>query len=351
MRRRHRQVLVLAFATACLAAAPPVRAETCPEPPGTPQQPPVCTPGEPGCDGSPNGALLNHFQCYGLRGTRIDRRNVTLVDRYNSLTGQVCRLQELCVPADKDGEDPDAPDHPGTLTSYRIRRVDAFERVDGQTVTNQFGSVTVNLVAPRALLVPTALGLDGPPGSPDGAFPDGSPGGAFLDHFTCYDVRGGGNAGGPRTVTVQTRFEIVEVQVQKPWRLCVPTDKNGESPGAGEHANALLCYRTRSRGSIGRPQVFLANQFGDVTAQADQRRQLCVPSTVEGGGVPTTSTTTMATTTTSSTTTSTPATSTTADTATSTSATSTSSTSPTSSTPTSSTTTTTEDGSPLGAFL
>src|SRR5262249_31555999 len=159
------------------------------------------------------------------------------------------------------------PDHPAHLASYDIKGAGRFTPIKDQVVVNQFGSVTLDVIRPTSLLVPTAKSLTGPP----------SPLGAFLDDFACYKVepsrhngedddengndhrgfrqgfQGGGDQNGQgeddqngqgeddqngshgSTVTVETQFETVEVDVRRPRELCAPADKNGENPGAENH--------------------------------------------------------------------------------------------------------------------
>jgi hypothetical protein len=166
---------------------------------------------------------------------------------------------------------------------------------------------------------------------------DGVPQAPPLDHFQCYVIRNSTGAPKfvPRTVTVSSQIETVTLQVVRPFRLCVPADKNGEDPSAPSHPDELLCYRTQS-GHFGDERHTIDNQFGQRDVTIISRNELCVPSSAN-----------VVTTTTSSTTSSTVASTT------STSSTTSSSTSTTGpvSTSTSTTTSTTLYGSPSRAFL
>jgi hypothetical protein len=324
---KHLVLAALAVGAISLAAAPTYASSTTHTPStcgqGNSPPPTTCssgscsnsggTSGQPGGTpqvgpGSANGAILDHFQCYGLLcNRRFQKRPVTLVDRYGTTSGVLCKLRSLCAPADKNGEDPSAVDHPGHLVEYGIHKNQHLDRIKDQTVTNQFGTVMVDLVARETLLVPSSVSgafTGGGGGSADGAMVDGSANGAFPPHMTCYDVRSssGFQFDGPRTVQVQDEFETVTIIAQKPWRLCVPTDKNGETPGIENSPDGLLCYRTKSKGGLGRPSVTFDNQFGSQSARVNQRRQFCVPSQIGGGGGSTTTTTTPSSTTTTTTT-------------------------------------------------
>ncbi|HEV7733588.1 MAG TPA: hypothetical protein VGR62_15585, partial [Candidatus Binatia bacterium] len=215
-------------------------------------------------------ADVDHFQCYRARTTGFNDLPVTLSDRFGTRSVTVRSPLDLCAPANRNGEDPEAASSPDFLTSYRLSN-SGPQQVSGVTAENQFGSVALNVRSPKVLMVPSAVSQTAPPASPDGA---------FLNHFTCYDVRlaTAASAPDPGTVTVQTAFETVQVQVRKPTRLCVPTSKNGEPIVASSPEN-LLCYKAKSKGRLNpAPTLFLNNQFGQQTQRLGQRRDLCVPT-------------------------------------------------------------------------
>jgi hypothetical protein len=370
----HRIVAVLTLAAVPVLAGP-AAAQVCGN--SIVEPPEECDPsGSISCPpGSPAGAFqacgadctcpvaepLDHFQCYEGRPHQLTRvRDVTLVDQFGTQIVDVFGPTDLCAPANKNDEDPTAPDHPAHLASYAIKGHGHFTPVKDQLVVNQFGSVTVDVTKPRSLLVPTAKSLVGPP----------SPLGAFIDHFACYKVRtrdddsddddSDHNKRGRRgrdeddeededdsnvTATVETQFETVEVDVRRPRELCAPADKNGENPGAESHPDHLLCYEIKNRQKFEDRDTFLNNQFGDQSFEVKKRGLLCVPSLKNPGTttttVPTTTTTIQTTTTTTA-----PTTTTTAPTTTTTIGTTT-----TSTTATTTTTTTTIYGSPSRAFL
>jgi len=225
-------------------------------------------------------AAQRHYQCYDSRTstTFATIAGVTLADRFGGMTVDVRRPEYQCAPADVDGMDPTAPADPVHLVAHAIRQVGTrFERVRDQRVTNQFHDVRLDVVKPARLLVPTTNSLDGPPASPPGT---------GVRHFTCYKVRralGAPQAEPVGSVPVDTVFESgagpVAIDLAKPKRLCAPTDKNGEDPGAPNDPDHLLCYQTRSVGSFGEYRVFLQNQFGPQTYTIrGSRREFCVPS-------------------------------------------------------------------------
>lgn len=218
--------------------------------------------------------LVNNFQCHALRNSPFQRRAVTLTDVFGTSTSEVIRATDMCAPADTNGEDPDAPGSASYLAAYQLKQA-PFARISGRQVTNQFGSITLDIVKQRSLLVPSSFSDSGPPSSP---------GGEFLSHFTCYDVRvtSGTSRFQPRTVSVETDFEDVDVLVRRPSQLCVPASKNGETPGAPGFPESLLCYQAKAQAGAFSLPAFFSNQFGQQTSTLKERRHFCVPSELGG---------------------------------------------------------------------
>ncbi len=258
------------------------------------------------------------FQCYEVKPADFDPVPIAVQDRFGTLAYPARFPHRLCAPA---AGDPGADRH---LMGYTV---DAnVARIAGQRVATRFGSVTIDLVRPDLLLVPTAIDRQGLPL----AAPGGSP-------WQCYRVDA--SPGSPRFVPVKgvevtDGFETVVVDLEEPSRLCVPANVDGEDPSAPARADGLLCYTTQSAASFGDERVSTQNRFGADEARLIHRRELCV-LTLDPGTTTTTSTTT-STTAPSSTTSTTPSSSTT----TSTRTTSTTSTSLTTSTTVAETTTT-----------
>ena len=195
---------------------------------------------------------------------------VSLNDEFGPSTVDLIRPKRLCNPADKNGEDPSAPTDPDHLTAYKIKQRTPFIKPTNIPVTNQFGTVMVDVVRPEFLFVPTAKSLSAPP--PPLANP-------AVNHFKCYRVvRARTRVPG---VTVDDQFGTLVVSVKKPLDLCVPVDKNGE--GILDPTAHLLCYKIRQTSLPffrGIAPIFINNQFGASTISVDHLRELCVPSTV-----------------------------------------------------------------------
>ena len=271
--------------------------------------------------------LPNHFQCYEIKkGPKTPIGGVTVVDQFGSSTVTLTRSDRLCAPTDKEDEDPTAPADPDHLKGYQDTHT--RPRVLNQVITNQFGSIILDVTKPKFLLVPAAKGLAGPP------LPLVGP---TTDHFQCYKVKK--SRGAPRFaringVSAEDQFGTYTVDLVKPRWLCAPANKNGEDPTAPTHPSHLLCYKTKTQ-RFNERTVFTNDQFTSTTARLIKRWELCVPSTKSAAPTTTTSTTAAPTTTTSSTVVTTTVTTTTIVTTTT----------------TSSTTSTTLYGSPSRAFV
>ena len=119
----------------------------------------LCVPSQR--DGAASALNLDHYLCHRqTRPTpRFLRRAVTLVDDYESKTTLVLRPDSLCAPVNKDGggiKDPTTH-----LQCYRIRQVGGQFRFAPRnaTTTNQFGSGSLGVRAPRTLCVPSTKTL------------------------------------------------------------------------------------------------------------------------------------------------------------------------------------------------
>jgi cysteine-rich repeat protein len=216
---------------------------------------------------------LTHYQCYEVDHAVFTASGISLNDRFGASTVKIIKPKRLCNPADKNGEDPTAPQRPEHLTGYIIKQTaPPFSIIPGVTVVNQFGTFVMALNRPEKMLVPASKSL-APPPPPPLAVP--------TDHFKCYKVSGSKtNVTG---LVVEDQFGVLHIDVKKPFRLCVAADKNGEGiPNPGEN---LLCYKIRT--SPGFPTfhgpttpVFIHDQFQAVGFDVKHLRELCVPSSI-----------------------------------------------------------------------
>ena len=215
---------------------------------------------------------LNSFQCYETHRPPARIAGVTLDDDVGQSVVSLNKMKRLCAPADTNGGDPTAPEDPDHLGFFTIKQTEPrFRRVSGVTVSNQFGTKTMDLVKPDRLLVPTAKSVVGPPAMPE----------AFgTDHFKCYKIayaklRVFG-------VTIEDQFGGMTVDIRKPTHLCLHADKNGE--GILDPIQNLMCYKVVVSSGTPPPQLppvlYSINQFGPDSFPAYGPRDLCVPSEV-----------------------------------------------------------------------
>lgn len=115
-----------------------------------------------GKDGVAQTPPLDHFQCYKVKRSRgsakFQKRTVTISNQFETTTLEVTKPFRLCAPANKNGEDPTAPEHPDHLLCYKVRS--AKFKGGPHTILNQFEDQTANVIARRELCLPS---LKNPP--------------------------------------------------------------------------------------------------------------------------------------------------------------------------------------------
>lgn len=221
---------------------------------------------------------LDHFQCYQAK-TASGTAKFTAIpylptsDRIGEWFFTVSKPGELCAPASVEGSDPSAPSHAEHLESYQIKRVPGtgkFPKTLNQIVADQFGQMSIDLLKPERLMLPTAKSLSSAP-SPLAA--------PVTDHFTCYKVRN--SPGTPKFVpriasVVQDQFGPLSVNIMKPKKLCIPTNKANEEPGAELHGEHLLCYQAKLASTFIPVRAYTANQFGGETLDVKKAVEVCI---------------------------------------------------------------------------
>ncbi len=223
-----------------------------------------------------------HFACYETSFHPIPPiSGIDLIDQFGPRTVTLDRVLRLCNPVDKNDESPGAETASNHLMAYRAFPT-KITPVRGLRVVNQFGTLIVDAVRLRRLMVPSSKSLAGPP--------DPLPAAGMIDHFECYQIKLAHSSPRfvPRTVDIVDQFGPATVSVRRPRFLCNPVDKNGESPGAENDPLHLLCYSVAS-GPTGQAgvDIFVNNQFGPQQFGIDRRHEICVPSTKSlcGNGV------------------------------------------------------------------
>ena len=209
-----------------------------------------------------------HFSCYEIHHKGpFQAVAVNLVDQFGTHVGTAAEPKRLCNPADKNDEDPGAPSGTNHLVGYKLAFNQRFHKVKDVTFQNQFGSITVDVVRPDYLFVPSAKSTTAAPGPITPA----------INHFACYRVVGARFA--QKGIKVDDQFKSVVGDIKKPVRLCTAVNKNDE--GVLDEAGNLLCYQMKTGHKVafrGIDGVFIDNQFEATTIDVFGLRELCVPS-------------------------------------------------------------------------
>lgn len=221
---------------------------------------------------------LDHFQCYQAKTASGTPKFVPIPylvtsDQFGEWRFSVAKSAELCAPANVEGSDPTAPSHTEHLETYQIKRVPGtgkFPKTLNQTVVDRWGTLTVDLLKPERLLVPTAKSLVSPPTAL------GSP---VTDYFTCYKART--SKGAPKFMprlasVVGDQFGSLSLNVLKLKKVCVATNKNNEEPGAELHGEHLVCYQVKLQTAFTPIRAYTANDFGGETLDVKKPFELCI---------------------------------------------------------------------------
>lgn len=221
---------------------------------------------------------LDHFQCYQAKTASGTSKFVPIPylitsDQFGEWRFSIVKPTDLCNPSNVEGSDPTAPTHTEHLESYQIKRVPGtgkFPKTLNQDTVDRWGNLTIDLLKPERLLVPSAKSLASPPTAL------GAP---VTDHFTCYKIRTspGTPKFAPRLATVVAdQFGSLSVNVMKPRKMCVATNQSNEEPGAELHGEHLLCYQVKAVTSFTPVRAYTANQFGNETLDVKKPFELCI---------------------------------------------------------------------------
>ena len=186
------------------------------------------------------------FGCYEAPRVKIPapQPTVKLQDRFGTTTSKPVNLRELCAPADKNGEDPTAPDSPVHISAFDLTNTTGtITHPKGLNITTQFGTLKGDLGTPVFLFTPTSKSLTPPPPPP--LAPDA------LRHFQCYRLAN--VKGAPKTTGIHLSDQFtesfggftVDLDPSGPFRLCVPVNKNDEDPGPRRPAGPAVLHDTQ----------------------------------------------------------------------------------------------------------
>ncbi len=214
-----------------------------------------------------------HYECFEVSREAFTNINgISVVDRFGASTVNAYRQKRFCAPADKNGEDPGAPNEPIHLLGYAIKQTAPVTLpVRNVLVTNQFGTILVDLLRPDLLMVPTNKSLVAPVANPP-------PLPGTVDHFKCYSISRAAKFSA-KGIDVTDQFGSRINDIKKPTRLCVAANKNNE--GIVNPAAELLCYQAKSPTRprfVGPAPIFINNQFGPDSIALTRLTELCVPS-------------------------------------------------------------------------
>src|SRR5262249_8291447 len=206
----------------------------------------------------PVAAPVTHFSCYEVtQGGLKPKIPVMVVDGFGSYNPILTQVHRICLPADKNGEDPTAPANPNHEAAYDLTGSSPAVIASGLKDTNQFGTFTMDVRGIDRLLVPTSKKLTTPPAPP---LPPN-----VIRHSARDDLstRSGPNIPN-KLVTVVDQFASTSI----PGSLALheglpilPADKNGEDPTAPTDNTALLCLFAAKTAPFGTKKLFLNNQF------------------------------------------------------------------------------------------
>ena len=185
-----------------------------------------------------------------------------LSDQFQTRTVELVKPVQFCNAVDKNREGINDPT--AHLTCYKVRKPSSIRR---QVIsTDQFGELQLNVQKRRNQLCVPSQEI-------------GEPSALNLDHLKLYRAKR--TPGTPKfqrlDVNLADQFleGIVAVTLQKPVRLGVPTDKNGE--GITDADAHLTCYSLKAQ-KFNKRDVDVVNQFGQFKLTVKKPNMLCVPS-------------------------------------------------------------------------
>lgn len=230
----------------------------------------------------------DHYLCYKAAltgGPPFAKTSRALEDQLGGPQAfDVARVVSLCNPADKNGEGIEHPQVHQEGFSIKARPgAPRFQRQNHVTL-DQFARRTVTILGPATLLDVTPKAPGTTPPAPFASDPTADP---TVNRFKCYKARPAKGSDRfvaplPPTIVDQffpggQRFELGRIT-----KLCMPVDKQGETPGAELRDGHLLCYRAklpRGSGSFAAQTVAThSSNFGPHVLRATAPAELCVPA-------------------------------------------------------------------------
>jgi hypothetical protein len=224
--------------------------------------------------------LLDPFLCYKSKTTKKTPKfspvlGVELVNTFETATTNIMKPKNLCNPS-AVGTGPllDVGTH---LVAYTIASSPKHLPRPTVLITDQFGSFFVRTVKAERLLTPSAQSLTGPQLKLD-------PASHNVDNFKCYKVKlvkGSEKPYKKQQVTVTDEFTTAKAFiVKKPKRLCRPASMNGV--GIKNTAANLICYAVKPAKNqpktAKRKGIHTANELGVVQLDTKKEELVCLPA-------------------------------------------------------------------------
>lgn len=111
---------------------------------------------------------INHFKCYDTKYYKFEpkwekKRTVTLTDQFGSMTMELKKPRQLCLPAEKIHDDvtSEIPSEENYLLCYDLKKIKGEPKFKKQNVfvNNQFGPDELEVKKPKKLCVPSEVVL------------------------------------------------------------------------------------------------------------------------------------------------------------------------------------------------
>lgn len=191
--------------------------------------------------------MIDAFHCFTAKAAKdaakfVPRLGVHLLDDFEDALTDVKKPLTVCAPTDTDGDG--FHDAITDLERYQIQLAkNAPKHVPrlGLRIGNQLGTISLDTIKVDSLMLPTALDAVTSPAPPDLQQHQ-------LDHYECYGVQiTKGTPSFPKGLEIGTGADWFTAAarrylVQKPKRLCLPVEHDGE---VRRHPDHLLCYQVK----------------------------------------------------------------------------------------------------------
>lgn len=183
---------------------------------------------------------------------------------------------EMCAPAGADGAA--AIDTVSYSIAYKLKRGRGQDKYERQifSVTDRFGSLTLESIKEDQVLEPASVGIGTLPPVLDWA---------LYDHFLCYKVktpRGAAKLAKGIQVTVADPLEDRLYDIKKPTRVCVVADADGS--GLQNSSQAMTCYMAkRAKGQakhVKQRDLQSSDEFGDLILESIVEAEFCTPASM-----------------------------------------------------------------------